>query len=171
MPSEPTRPVPQASRPAFSSEWDIAPTRSSPQHNSRDLLNGTYDEQESAQSFQQALQEWRQGGKPAQNDLLTGSFDEQESAQSFQQAPQEWYQGGKPAQNDLLTGSYDEQESAQSFQQALQEWRQDGPSNDCKNEATVTHLVPKAQRRIEFQSSLSHFDRILLHHHRREQDQ
>ena len=77
----------------------------SPPTSSNPLLEGTYDERANAQSFQEALNEWRNSGSTTtaaattnynnnNNALLDGVYNEKESAQSFQEALKEWRNGG-----------------------------------------------------------------------------
>lgn len=75
---------------------------------SSNLMDGNFDEAESAASFQEALKAWRSGGSDSQDpvsssavtagssSLIDGpAFDEQESAASFQEALNAWRGGGK----------------------------------------------------------------------------
>jgi len=136
----------------------------SPTPTSNPLLEGTYDERANAQSFQEALNEWRKGG-------ITTT-----SAASVNNS------------NPLLDGVYNEKESAQSFQNALNEWRSGGTASTSmadntrqekpkvhRSETSVsvqsrqsTYDLSDIENKIKFDSSLSYLEKLLLKKHRKD---
>lgn len=192
------------------------------------LIDGLYNEQESAQSFQEALAAWRgtavtvntaatasEGSfttevaaapKTTSQTLMDGAYDEQESARSFQEALAAWRGTTVPGATkksatisaktatthevmfdkqqplSLKEGVYDEEESARSFQDALTPWRKGSAAVESKRNCgvsaaatnsfeTPTTATASAPFNIVFNggqsSTLSYLDRLMLEDLRR----
>ncbi|KAJ3233642.1 hypothetical protein HDU81_002085 [Chytriomyces hyalinus] len=117
--------------------------------------NSEFNEQESHNSFLEALNEWRNGASekpaPVKTDLFDGQFDEQKSRDSFLEALKEWRSGGDtpvptskphaPKEDDTVGTS-----TTATFDTNL----------------TLSQKVASALENISHASSLSYLDKLLL---------
>lgn len=115
------------------------------------LLDGEYDEAANANSFREALQEWRQGG---------GGGDTMPSASGATTVPSTRGLTGP----SLLDGEFNEDASASSFQDALNAWRgkpssTSRPSTAAMEEGGVQTTRPMPTAKGE---GMSYFDRIQM---------
>ena len=83
-----------------------------PPSSSAQISEGSFNEEESAASFAEALNAWRAGG--ANGATSTGSACGNQNAGA---------RGGEGGGGGLLHGTFDEDESAASFAEALNSWR------------------------------------------------
>lgn len=93
------------------------------------LLQGAYDESEAASSFQEALQQWRQGSS-------TGSSAREACTSSQAETDSSMPDATAGSSCSLLHGAYDERAAASSFQEAVRQWRQAGPAGDTQQQGS-----------------------------------
>ena len=98
------------------------------------LLDGAYDEGESAASFQDAVAAWRAGNAAPAPAAGGGAF------------------GGTATSGSLLDGAFDEDESAASFQEALRAFRGGGGGASTGGASTAGASTAGAARAPRFQA-------------------
>lgn len=131
------------------------------------LLNGAYDEKASRNSFLEALNEWRNGGKnqtegekqevASTSKLLEGEFNEQDSHASFLDALKEWRSGKQEVPKRGLSPAYNLEGNTVAM------------STSTENDS----LLPrKPQTEIKFSETngMSYADKLLLYKLRKEME-
>lgn len=126
-------------------------------HNSESLLSGSYNEEESSESFQQALRAWR-GVKVETTKAQSVNIPASNHSQSPPAATPTPHDGPS-----LLDGSYDEEKSHQEFEKALCAWRYGRKPASSRAASPVAPVVAAAAvPEIKFTKALSYFDQLML---------
>ncbi|KAJ3257518.1 hypothetical protein HDU77_002680 [Chytriomyces hyalinus] len=117
--------------------------------------NTEFNEQESHNSFLEALNEWRNGApekpEPAKAELFDGEFDEQKSRDSFLEALKEWRSGTDAPSLITKTRTPKEDDTVGTSTTA-----------SFDNNLTMSQRVASTLESIAQSSSLSYLDKLLL---------
>ncbi|KAI8838589.1 hypothetical protein BJ741DRAFT_663499 [Chytriomyces cf. hyalinus JEL632] len=117
--------------------------------------NAEFNEQESHNSFIEALNEWRKGApekpEPVKAGLVNGQFDEQKSRDSFLEALKEWRSGTDAPSPTTKTHAPKEDDTVGTSTTA-----------SFDNNLTMSQRVASALESIAQSSSLSYLDKLLL---------
>ncbi|KAJ3231110.1 hypothetical protein HDU78_007882 [Chytriomyces hyalinus] len=117
--------------------------------------NAEFNEQESHNSFLEALNEWRNGApeklEPVKADLFDGEFEEQKSRDSFLEALKEWRSGTDAPASTTKTRAPKEDDTVGTSTTA-----------SFDNNLTMSQRVASTLESIGQSSSLSYLDKLLL---------
>ncbi|KAJ3404628.1 hypothetical protein HDU80_002567 [Chytriomyces hyalinus] len=117
--------------------------------------NAEFNEQESHNSFLEALNEWRNRApekiEPVKADLFDGEFDEQKSRDSFLEALKEWRSGTDAPASTTKTRAPKEDDTVGTSTTA-----------SFDNNLTMSQRVASTLESIGQSSSLSYLDKLLL---------
>ncbi|XP_065177569.1 platelet binding protein GspB-like isoform X2 [Sycon ciliatum] len=155
------------------------------------LLNGKYDEQAQAQSFQEAVRAWREGREPADTPTATSTTTTTTTttATVTNTASTALDRDGntrpRSQRGGALWGEYDEEASAEGFARAVQEWREGHMATPKASTMSASVAPPEpvstgtsshdlqpgmpsaAQLNLDFgKSQLSYTERLMLQKHK-----
>jgi hypothetical protein len=140
----------KTNRPAVKRMWrvptplqksDLQVIQEEPETQSNPLMEGSYDEEASSQSFQEALKAWRH---QISDDTVRTTEDKRLNAE-----------------DSLLHGEYDPQSSHESFLEALNQWRS-GPTQDPRPSTHEGQQTEMKTVTVQFEQTRSYLDQLTL---------